>query len=412
MAPVNRGAGSRNPVPSLDSRPVVYTQGQEESVAGFPPEKRTSEYGVASNGHIFMITATTLFTPGSEFLYNSSIISRGKRFSERVFETKMTKQENKHRLKRKELVRNIFFIFSEEYEKSDADTIWDIKLPVETLITHLKEHYKAQYTKSMWIRTQIRRYEREIGERLFDFTGKGKSEGDYIISINRKMNAFRQHHHLYITYKIKIANGIYGNIQNFIASRKPDRPLNILLGSGTNPYFVANIIAGKSWTREERYNIYTHNLGIIKKLCNSRINSERIKIFSPAGRINLHKQTIMGDDNSLYRSVEFDFIIQSTQYLYEGTLFVDNEEEIYRKRDILDHCTGTKILALVKDELIDKPREGMVAYGSLNQYDFIITPQTRSNKKRKYDFLFEQYEKQLDAEIVNWNYLIHRVKKD
>jgi len=47
------------------------------------------------------------------------------------------KPSKEHRLKRKELIRDIFFIFSKEYEKSDADSIWDIKLPIETLINFL-----------------------------------------------------------------------------------------------------------------------------------------------------------------------------------------------------------------------------------------------------------------------------------
>ena len=321
----------------------------------------------------------------------------------------------KHRLKRRELVRDIFFIFSEEYEKSDVDTIWDIKLPMSTLMTYLRERYNANYTSSNWIKMQIKRYEREIGGKLFNFIKEGMSEQTSdkdTIAINREMNAFHQHNHLYVTYKIKLANGLYGIIQNYISTNKPSRPINLLLGSGTNPYFLANIIAEKSRTRKEKYNIYTHNVMIIRKLCNSRVNHERIKFFSPAGRINPYKHTIMGPDNALYRSIDFDFIIQSTQFLYNGNLYVDTEEEAIRKHDILENCRGTKVLALVKDELIEKEKPGMAFYGPLTSYDYIVIPRTHSDKKHRYDILFDSYKDQLDTEIINWNYIIYRIRKE
>ncbi len=323
----------------------------------------------------------------------------------------------KHRLKRRELVRDIFFIFSEEYEKSDVDTIWDIKLPMSTLMAFLRDRYHANYTSSDWIKMQIKRYEREIGAKLFIFekegekSEKGQDNESDLIAINREMNAFHQHNHLYVTYKIKLANGLYGIIQNFIAREKPSRPINLLLGSGTNPYFLANIIAEKSRTKKERYNIYTHNVMIIRKLCNSRVNHEKIKLFSPAGRVNPFKHTIMGEDNALYRSVEFDFIIQSTQFLYKGNLYVDTEEEAVRKHDILENCKGTKVLALVKDELIEEEKPEMAFYGPLSSYDLIVIPRTHSDKRHRYDKLFDEYRDQLEAEIINWNYSIYRVKK-
>ncbi len=320
------------------------------------------------------------------------------------------KPSKKHRLKRKELIRDIFFIFSEEYEKSDADSIWDIKIPMETLLNFLKERYKANYTSSAWVKLQIRRYEQQIREKLFNINKENNNGEQLFISINKNMHNFFQQHHLYISHKIKMANGIYGIIQDFIKTHSITRPLNILLGSGTNPYFVANIIAQKSWEKNDRYNIYTHNMGIIKKLSGTRINPDKINLFVPAGRVDPGKNTIMGEDNNLYRSIKFDFIVQSTRYLYDGKLYVEREEEAVRKRCILNECRGIKILALIKDEIIDKIDEGMVCYGELNRYDYIVTPKTRSSKKRAYDTLFQQYKDKLEEEIINWNYCIFKVK--
>ena len=321
------------------------------------------------------------------------------------------KPSKKHRLKRKELIRDIFFIFSEEYEKSDADSIWEIKIPMETLINFLKERYKANYTSSTWIKLQIKRYEKQIRNKLFNITKEeNNDDGQILISINKNMHNFFQHHHLYISHKIKMANGIYGLIQDFIKTNNIKRPLNILLGSGTNPYFVANIIAQKTWEKDDRYNIYTHNMGIIRKLSSTRINPEKISLFVPAGRVDPGKNTIMGEDNNFYRSVNFDFIVQSTRYLYNGKLYVESEEEAIRKRCILNECNGIKILALIKDEVIDKIDRDMACYGELNRYDYIVTPKTRSNKKRAYDTLFQQYTDKLEEEIINWNYCIFKVK--
>ncbi len=323
----------------------------------------------------------------------------------------MERISKRHRLKKRELIRDIFFIFSEEYEKSDANSIWEIKLPMETLLNFLKDRYKANYTSSSWVKLQIRRYEKEIRDKLFNIT-KGNGSDDHIyISINKNMHNFFQHHHLYISHKIKIANGIYGIIQDFIKTNKIERPLNILLGSGTNPYFVANILAQKSWSRKEEYNIYTHNMEIIKKLTSTRTNPNKIKVYVPPGRIDPAKNTIMGKDNTLYESIQFDFIIQSTRFLYNGKLYVEKEEEAIRKRAILNNCSGVKILALIKDEITANIDNSMACYGDLVKYDYIVTPRTRSNKQRLYDTLFQQYTDILREEIINWNYCIFSVKK-
>ena len=315
-----------------------------------------------------------------------------------------------HRLKRSQLIKAILFIFSEEYENSDLDTIWEIKLPVEKLRSRLKEKYEADYTSNSWISHQIRNYEKKIGSKLFLIQKSGNGTEKTLISLYRLMNAFDQNSHVYITYKIKIANGAYALVQNYIKVNKIDRPLNILLGSGNNPYFFSNIIAEKCWKKNDKYNIYTHNIGIIKKLCSSHVNSEKIKLYSPAGRIDQKKNTIMGSDNELYLSTTFDFIIQSTHCLYNGTLYVDTEEESIRKQIILKKCRGTKVLMLVMDELTDEPAVNMASFGSIEDYNYIVIPRTRSNRIKKHTIKFSQYENILEPEIINWNYCIYRVK--
>ncbi|NOY08832.1 MAG: hypothetical protein GXP33_08310, partial [Spirochaetes bacterium] len=320
------------------------------------------------------------------------------------------KNTKQHRLKRSELIKAILFIFSEEYEEGNVDTIWDIKIPIEKLRYLLKRKYKVNYTSNSWISHQIRRYENKIGSKLFLIEKSNTEENKPLIALYGLMNAFDQNHHIYITYKIKIANGVYALVQNHIKNNRIERPLNILLGSGNNPYFFANIIAGKSWQKDDKYNIYTHNIGIIKRFCNSHVNSENIRLFSPAGRVDQKKNTIMGSDNELYLSVDFDFIIQSTHGLYNGTLYVETEEESIRKRTILEKCRGIRVLMLVMDELIDTPVPNMVSFGSIESYNYVVIPRTRSNRIKKHDARFNEYKKILEPEIINWNYCIYRLK--
>ncbi len=317
----------------------------------------------------------------------------------------------KHRLKRKDLVKYIFFIFSEEYDKSDVETIWDIKIPAERLRVLLKQKYKADYTSNSYIYTQLKHYEEEIGFKLFRIEKKGSNDHNILISIHNKMSAFYQHYYLYATHKIKIANGVYGMIQNFISENDLTRPVNILLGSGCIPYYLAVILGEKSLEEKNKYAVYTHNIGIIEELRGPKVNSRYIDIYIPTGRIDPWVNAILGNDNNLYKSTEFDFIVQSLKYIYKGKLYVDSQEESERKGIILKECKGIKILTLIKDEFVDKPLKGLSPFGTLTDYNYVVVPKmnSRSGKRKKYDLMFDRYQDLFNPEIINWNYIIYKV---
>ncbi|MBE9572940.1 MAG: hypothetical protein IMF11_20135 [Proteobacteria bacterium] len=316
----------------------------------------------------------------------------------------------KHRLKRKDLVKYIFIIFSSEYERSDVETIWDIEIPIEKLRIHLKEKHGVDYTSNSYIYNQLKHYEEEIGLTLFRFEKSEESEQNILVSIHDKMSAFYQHHHLYATHKIKIANGVYGMIQNFISETGITRPVNILLGSGTIPYHLAIILRDKS-SEKNRYSFYTHNLGIIEELHGPDANPKHYDLYIPAGKVNYWINAIIGTDNNLYKSIDFDFIVQSTKYIYNGELYVDDQEQNERKRVILKECRGVKILTLIKDELVDQPLKDLSPFGALTDYDYVVVPRMSSNvkKRRKYDQMFDQYQDLFSSEIVSWNFIIYRV---
>ncbi len=231
-----------------------------------------------------------------------------------------------------------------------------------------------------------------------------------LVSIYDKMSAFYQHHHLYATHKIKIANGVYGMIQNFISEADITRPVNILLGSGTIPYHLAIILRDRS-SEKNRYSIYTHNMGIIEQLLGPDVNPKHYDLHIPAGKFDYWVNAIIGNDNNLYKSIDFDFIVQSTKYIYDGELYVDDQEQNERKGVILKECSGAKILTLIKDELVDQPLKDLAPFGALTDYDYVVVPRMRSNvkKRRKYDLMFDRYQDLFSPEIVSWNFIIYRV---
>ena len=139
--------------------------------------------------------------------------------------------------------------------------------------------------------------------------------------------------------------------------------------------------------------------------------SEFIKIYTPAGMIDPVGNIIVGDDNNFYLSTEFDFIIQSTNTIYERKLYVHTKEESERKRIILEKCRGVKILALVMDEFKTSLDEKMSCYGKLSDYDFIIVPRTRSKRESEYETMLKKMDDFMIPEIVHWNYVIYKIVK-
>ena len=323
----------------------------------------------------------------------------------------MMPTQGKQRLSKKELISNIFALFSEKYDNTEEKTIFDINIPITDVQNYLKERCNVKYTGNTWIYTQIKRYEDTLGVRLLKKTTSADDPKSFNLAIYEEMKSFTQFQHLYLTHKLKIANGIYDQIKNSVDSLPYNKPLKILLGSGTNIYHLADIIAGKSKEDKLQFLLYTHNLGVINNLMEpSNINSN-IKIFTPAGMIDPVGKTIVGTDNNLYLSSDFDFIVQSTNTIYERKLYVLTKEESERKKAILKECKGVKILALVMDEFKNTLDNKMISYGELRDYDFIVVPRTRSKRQSKYENILKKMHDFLIPEIVHWNYVIYKIDK-
>ena len=323
----------------------------------------------------------------------------------------MKQGPGKHRLHKKELITNIFSLFSEKYDSTDEKSIFDLNIPISEVQKYLEERCNVKYTSYTWIYTQIKRYEDVLGVRLFQKINSTDDPESFKLAIYEGMSSYTQFQHLYLTHKLKIANGIYDQIKNSLESWNKNKSLKILLGSGTNIYHLANIIAGKSEEDKILYHLYTHNLGVINNLMEPQNISEYIKIYTPAGMIDLVGKTIVGDDNAFYLSTEFDFIIQSTNTIFEKKLYVSTEEEGIRKRVILEKCKGKKILALVMDEFKTSLDDSKYCYGELSDYDFIVVPRTRSKRESEYKILLKKMDDFMTPEIVHWNYVIYKIEK-
>jgi DeoR/GlpR family transcriptional regulator of sugar metabolism len=313
----------------------------------------------------------------------------------------------KHRLKQKDLVMNIFFMFEEEYERNDVESIWDIKLPIERVKAYLEEHCSVSYRSNLWVYTQLKRYEEELGVKLFQKDEEGCAKGSFYLSINNRMLKFYQKQHLYVSKKIKVANAVYDKIANDLTIKEKDQ-VKILLGAGSTIFHLADILAEKSWQDPVKYMIYTHNLGSLKRLLEPTVNYNTIEVFTPEGKVDPVTYTIIGDSYSLYSTIDFDYIIMGTSYIYKKDLYVESSIESRIKGTILKEARGSKILILTKHEFTDHRPAGLEAYGSVKDYDYIVVPRinTKSGLKKKYDLIFEEYTKLFEPEIIHWNYAI------
>lgn len=318
---------------------------------------------------------------------------------------------SKHRLKQKDLVMNIFGFFSEEYERSNAGSIWEITLPIEKIINNLKIKCHVSYKSDLWVWTQLKRYEEELGVKIFKKVKTAKNDKQFAISINHPFTNFFQKQHLYVTEKIKVANGVFDKIQEYTRKNNSKEPIKIFLGAGTLCYHLSTIFAERSLQNETKYFVHTNNLGALSQLIAPGINHNNIIVSIPEGKVDPVTYTIVGENNDFCANADFDFIIQGTSCINDGNLFIESHIENKRKKAILRNTRGQKILALTTHEFSTKPLESTQCYGNMKDYDFIIVPKKSidSSIKKEHEKIFEESKKYLSPVIINWNYEIYRV---
>ena len=317
----------------------------------------------------------------------------------------------KHRLSQNDFVMNIYGLFSDEYESTPVKSIWEISLDVKTIIERLEKKYDVTYSSEIWVWTQLKRYEQDLGVKLFRKIKADDGENNFSVALNYPYLNFFQKKHLFVNEKIKVANGIYDKIIESIRFTNKNKPINIFLGAGTLCYHLATIIAGSEELAERKVSIFTNNLGALTKLITPGECNPNMEIIIPEGRIDQVTYTITGSNETMTEN-NFDYIIQGTSCVCDGELYIESTEEQIRKKAILKKTSGMKILALTKKEFSAKPIENSIPYGNVSDYDYLIVPKKGSSSevKKKYEELFETLSLKLTPEIINWNYEIYKVK--
>lgn len=319
-----------------------------------------------------------------------------------------TSESRKRRLKQKDLVTSIFRIFADEFENSEAQSIREIILPMDRIKQLMHERHNIDYRSNHWIYTQLKRYEEDLGERLFRKVGSAeKGAHDFKLAIFDDLITFTQKKHLYISGKIKIANGVIDIIRNRFHGRSPTRNLVLLLGAGSSMYHIAEILGSYSKDVDHGIQVYTHNLGVIERLMASDIDRTKIDVFIPGGRIDPVTHCIVSSDTGFFTDVDFDFIIQGTSVVNGGHLYVESRSEIALKKAILKKCRGDKILVLTKHECRKEALEG-ASYGEITDYDYVVVPKFQMSRswKKEYEVEFDEYRPLFQPMIINWNYEI------
>ncbi len=319
---------------------------------------------------------------------------------------------SKHRLNQKDLVMNIYGFFSEEYEQTPTESIWDISLPVETIISRLKEKCDVSYKSDLWVWTQLKRYEEELGVKLFRKVKIKPGDNQFSIALNFPYINFFQKKHLFVNEKIKVANGIYDKILNYTQNKGSKEPVKIFLGAGTLCYHLSTIIADSPNRSKQKFSIYTNNLGALTQLIAPGTANQNIVVSIPEGRVDPVTYTITGENSDYFTSTNFDFIIQGTSCVCNHDLYIESTDENIRKREILKEASGQKILALTKKEFSSSPVENTVSYGNISDYDYVVVPKKSSSSpvSKEYEELFKETRTILTPEILNWNYEIYKVE--
>ena len=320
----------------------------------------------------------------------------------------------KQRLRMKDLVTEVFLYLSKKFEQGDEESINEIVMPLEEIREHLNKKYSISYTSNQHIYNQLRSYEDEQGVSLFKkVKGEGNSD-DFCITLADHLDGYKQKQMLYITQKIKIANGVFDKIANETEDC-PAVPLKILLGAGTEVYYVAKALVSGVRDKGMKFKIYTHNLGVIDYLLSEISGLEGLELYTRYEWVDPQNNILVVTGQDHYLSVEFDYIIQAATYILDGNLYIESDYENIQKGLILNKARGQKNLILTKHEFISQQRQNMQSYGSLKQYDYVIIPFSRDRltNKKEYASLLQQYEGDvIEPEITHYNYRVYRVLKD
>jgi len=313
----------------------------------------------------------------------------------------------RHRLKQKDLVAALFVFFSEEYDRRGVDSILEIEIPLKEIRRHLLSRFGIDYTSDSWICVQLGKYEEEIGTRLFR---KRETADGQLLGIEREMRTYFQKQHLYVTQKIKVANGALELVLNASEGRKGK--IDLLLGAGSTITRIADAIAEGIDSAPGPWRVATHNLGVIQALGKAGPLCDRVELTVPEGRVDPITNLILGKAEELYARLSFDWAIDGTSFIKDGALYVESAAETTVKSAILRRCSGKKVLVLTGHEAVFELPTNLSAFGRIEEYDYVILPRVplgSASPSRFYTALMP-LRSLFEPLVLTWNYEILKVR--
>ncbi len=317
-----------------------------------------------------------------------------------------TARSKRQRIKRGELVQFVFSMFSLRYERTSVDSIYDIAISVAEIRMRLSELYETTYQNDWWILTQIHRYEREIGTKLFERVDTSGDTDEIVLAIHQGIDGFRETHHLLANQKLRIANGVLDLITH-TSERRPG-PLSLYLGSGSIPATVADVLIHNIQEHGGAYRIFSHNLAVQETVLAKAIGNDSVDFYSLGGKVDSIKYISLSEEIVDHIDPTLGYVIQSTNTISNGRLYVTDPKEARLKGAILHDLPGVKILAVMKDEFPRSPHN-KVSYGRLSDYDYIVTIPSKHGTIRQADRFLEERSDRFITHVSHWSYTVYRV---
>ncbi len=319
----------------------------------------------------------------------------------------------KQRLRMKDLVTEVFLYLSKKFDQSSLDSINQLVVPIEEIRSYLNEKYAISYTSNQHILNQLKSYQEELGEPLFKKIKPKRDSDDLAITLESQLKSYKQKQLLYITQKLKIANAVYDKILHE-TEFQPVRPLNILLGAGSETFYVAKTLVSGIKEQGMQFRVYTHNLGVINYLMEELPHLGGLELYTRNEWIDPVNNLLIATGEDHYLTVKYDYIIQAATFIADKKLYVESPKENIQKGDILNHAHGQKILILTKHEFISTHINSMESYGTLDLYDYVIIPYSREtqNRQKEYSEILKKYVGSvIEPDITHYNYMVYKILK-
>lgn len=321
----------------------------------------------------------------------------------------------RHRLRQKDLVAMLFVLFSEEYDRSQADSISEIDIPMEVLRAHIARETGIEYAGDGWIATQIHKYEEELGVPLFR---RETGPAGPTLGLSRDIRTYEQKRHLYVTQKIRAANGVFDLMRHGVPGQAladdlaaKEGTVRVLLEAGSTVTRVAQVIAESLPSLALRWEIATHNLGVIECLGKTAPAFRKVRVSVPSGTFDPVTNLILGENADFYARSRFDWIVQGTSFLSGDAVAVERGEEALVKAGILSGCAGKKILVLTSHEAAARMPADAIPFGKLSDFDFVVHPALPADAgaARRLTEQFSRSGVRTTTLIRTWSYEILRI---